>query len=458
MTWSSLVPAYSVGLGWCRVTSQVCLGAFLAGGVFLGHVLGDGLGDGAVEEGDPDAVQPRGEHPVDVCGGLHGEGVGLLGDPAGPPERDVQGLGAAPGVREPVDQVEGVGHQRHRRTRGDAEGEAEGFGCERGHRGVPSPPRDSSASRWPSPPQTAVPVSGVAGCRSTTGRRAGAGRRSASRRVRSLSLRAASSASGPRSSTPDRLVAGAAHGSSQAPTTDTRRGSEPLVHKGIEDNFRRTATTTVDPEQPCAERPRRVPAGPKRRVTTSLENQRPRPRRRRRVRVVGGGLDTVAAQPARPTKRAATALVSVRCVGGGLDTVAAQPARPTRVLRNLLDQRGLRNLLDQRGLRNLLDHRVRPGVRSRGSVAEDAREERALGGVLVLVAGAAVLEGHAVQRFLDVVAAAGPGGLAAAAAADWSAHVPTLGRQVREHANGPLAETRGIVGARLSYPPPSVRG
>ena len=165
VTWSSLVPAYSVGLGWCRVTSQVCLGAFLAGGVFLGHVLGDGLGDGAVEEGDPDGVQPGGEHPVDVGGGLHGQGVGLLGDPAGPPERDVQRLGAAPGVREPVDQVEGVGHQRHRRTRGDAEGEAEGFGCERGHRRGAVAAEGLVGVQVPSPPQTAVPVSGVAGCR-----------------------------------------------------------------------------------------------------------------------------------------------------------------------------------------------------------------------------------------------------------------------------------------------------
>ena len=97
--------------------------------------VGDGLGDGAVEEGDPDGGQPGGEDPVDVGGGLHRQGVGRLGDPAGPPDRDVQRLGAAPGVREPVDQVEGVGDQRHRRTRGDAEGEAEGFGCERGHRG-----------------------------------------------------------------------------------------------------------------------------------------------------------------------------------------------------------------------------------------------------------------------------------------------------------------------------------
>ena len=132
--WSSLVPAYSVGLGWCSTTSQVACDLFLAGGVLLGHVLGDGLGDGAVEEGDPDGVQPRGEDPVDVGGGLHRQGVGLLGDPAGPPDRDVQRLGAAPGVREPVDQVEGVGDQRHRGTGGDAEGEAEGFGRERGHR------------------------------------------------------------------------------------------------------------------------------------------------------------------------------------------------------------------------------------------------------------------------------------------------------------------------------------
>ena len=110
-------------------------GLFLAGGVLLGHVRRDGLGDGAVEEGDPDGGQPGGEDPVDVGGGLHRQGVGLLGDPAGPPDRDVQRLGAAPGVREPVHQVEGVGDQRHRGGGGHAEGEAEGFGCERGHRG-----------------------------------------------------------------------------------------------------------------------------------------------------------------------------------------------------------------------------------------------------------------------------------------------------------------------------------
>ena len=210
---------------------------FLAGGVLLGHVLGDGLGDGAVEEGDPHGVQPGGEHPVDVGGGLHGQGVGLLGDPAGPPDRHVQRLGAAPGVREPVDQVEGVGHQRHRGAGGDAEGEAEGFGRERGHRGVPSPPRDSSASRCGvAAPDRGAGVGG-GGVQDTP--------LVGELELVELGLAAAylgvlegtSSASGPRSSTPDRLVAAAAHGSSQAAATDTRTGSEPLVHKGIEEIF-----------------------------------------------------------------------------------------------------------------------------------------------------------------------------------------------------------------------------
>ena len=108
-------------------------GAFFPARVLLGHVLGDGVGDGPVEAGDADGVQPGGEEPVDVGGGLEVEGVGLLGDPAAPPDRHLQGLEAAPGVREPVDQVEGVGEQGLGGVGGHPEGEAEGFGCERGH-------------------------------------------------------------------------------------------------------------------------------------------------------------------------------------------------------------------------------------------------------------------------------------------------------------------------------------
>ena len=210
---------------------------FLAGGVLLGQVLGDGLGDGAVEEGDPDGVQPRGEHPVDVGGGLQGQGVGLLGDPAGPPERHLERLGAAPGVREPVDQVEGVGHQRHRGAGGDAEGEAEGFGCERGHhrRAVAAEGLVGVQVRVAAPARGAG-VGGGGVQHDTTGRRAGAGRARPGGGYLGV-LEGGEQRVGAEVVDPGPAGGCCAHGSSQAPTTDTRRGSEPLVHKGIEETL-----------------------------------------------------------------------------------------------------------------------------------------------------------------------------------------------------------------------------
>ena len=293
-----------------------------------------------------------------------GQGVGLLGDPAGPPERDVQGLGAAPGVREPVDQVEGVGHQGHRGAGGDAEGEAEGFGRERGHRGVPSPPRDSSASRC----AVAAPDGGAG---------VGGGGVQEAPLVGELELVEVGLAAayfvvaeggeqrvGSEVVDPGPAGGCCAHGSTQARATDSRRGSEPLVHKGIGDNFRRTATTTAPQacgswvgvstrllrnlldQRAAATAPQACGSwvGVSTRLLRNLLDQRASAKRRKRAGRGWGSRHGCCATCStnERVKR------SLRVLGSR--PVAAQPARPTSVLlRNLLDQRRLlRNLLDQR--------------------------------------------------------------------------------------------------------------
>ena len=185
----------------------------------------------------------------------------LLGDPAGPPDRDVQRLGAAPGVREPVDQVEGVGDQGHRGGGGHAEGEAEGFGRERRHRGGAV-----TAERLVGVQVAVAAPDGGAGV--------GGGGVQDAPLVGELELvelgfaggvpfvvaQGGEQRVGSEVVDPGPVAGCAAHGSSQARATDTRRGSEPLVHKGIEEVFSAYRNHRVDPKPPCAARPRRVPA------------------------------------------------------------------------------------------------------------------------------------------------------------------------------------------------------
>ena len=322
---SSLVPAYSVGLGWCRVTSQVCLRPFLAGGVLLGHVLGDGVGDGAVEEGDPDGVQPRGEDPVDVGGGLHGRGRGSSGRPGGPARPAPPGSGR--GAR--CAGAGGPGRGRRRagswRCRWRRRGRGRGVrvrtrppaGCPRrrgtrrrpGRRRRPRPRR--RCRRW-------------RGAGRTTGRRAGAGRGRLRGGRRSLSRRAASSASGPRSSTPDRLVAVLLMGLLKHSPPTLEGAQNPLSTRG--------SKKFLGVPQPQRSTPNhRAPNGsdecqlePKRRVTTSLENQ---------------DLDHDDAAAC-----GAWVVVSTRLLRNLLDQRrSARPARPhlrPRTGRNLLDHEG----------------------------------------------------------------------------------------------------------------------
>ena len=252
-------------------------------------------------------------------GGLHVEGVGLLGDPAGPPDRDVEGLDAAPGVREPVDQVEGVGEQGLGGVGGDTEGEAEGFGCERGDQ------RGALAAERLVGVQVAVAApdrdAGVGG-----------GGVQDAPLVGELELAEVGFAADPfvvadggeqrvGSEVVDPGPAGGWCCSWVYSSTRHRQstGSQnPLSTRGLKKfstyrNHKRSTGNT-----PCAERRRRVPAEPKRRVTTSLENQRPGPPATRTMRWV---------------------VVS------------------TRLLRNLLDQRGLRLCINHRGRRGDLVHK-----------------------------------------------------------------------------------------------------
>ena len=254
VTCSSLVPAYSVGFGWCRVTSQVCRACSSRVACSSGMCFAMAWAMVRSRRVTP-TVGSRGARTRSTWAAAFTDRAWvLLGDPAGPPDRDVQRLGAAPGVREPVDQVEGVGDQGHRGGGGDAEGEAEGFGCERGHRGGAV-----TAERLVGVQVAVAAPGGGAGV--------GGGGVQDAPLVGELELVEVGLAAGSfvvaqggeqrvgsEVVDPGPVAGCAAHGSSQARATDTRRGSEPLVHKGIRGVFWRTATTAVDPEPPCAAR------------------------------------------------------------------------------------------------------------------------------------------------------------------------------------------------------------
>ena len=71
--------------------------------LFFGVVLGDGQGDQPVgDDGAEAAVGAGGEPLVDPAGADQGQGVGLLGDPAGLPGRHLQAVDAFPEQGEAV--------------------------------------------------------------------------------------------------------------------------------------------------------------------------------------------------------------------------------------------------------------------------------------------------------------------------------------------------------------------
>ena len=91
----------------------------------VGHEPGDGLGDQPVERGGADLVRERARPGRRRSRGLPGEPEGGLGDPAGPPRREVPGLDAGPVPGQPVLQLERVGDQDAAGVGGDTEGEGE---------------------------------------------------------------------------------------------------------------------------------------------------------------------------------------------------------------------------------------------------------------------------------------------------------------------------------------------
>ena len=142
------------------------------GGLFLLGLLlrcepRGGERDQSLDGGEPEPVDPGGELLIHPPRALEGQGAGVGGDAAGLPRRHRQVLDERPEPGQPVPQVEGVGHQRHRRLGGDTHRGAQLLRHERATAGVPSPPKDASQSHSPgnpASPQVAVPDSSVAGC------------------------------------------------------------------------------------------------------------------------------------------------------------------------------------------------------------------------------------------------------------------------------------------------------
>ena len=90
----------------------------------LGHEPADRLRDEPVELGGADLVRDVGDVEVDVRGGLHRQGDGFAGDPAGPPGGQVALGHPGPDAAEPVPEFDGLaevglaglgGHARSRR-------------------------------------------------------------------------------------------------------------------------------------------------------------------------------------------------------------------------------------------------------------------------------------------------------------------------------------------------------
>ena len=153
-------------------------GLFLRG-LLLGREPGGGEGDEPLDGGEPEPVDPAGELLVDPPGGLERQGAGVGGDPAGLPGRHLAGLDLRAQQREPVPQVEGVRHQRHRGLGGDPHRRTELLGHERAPPPGSRPRRGRRRSRdspgRPASPQVAVPGLGRGRVHArTTGRRAAA--------------------------------------------------------------------------------------------------------------------------------------------------------------------------------------------------------------------------------------------------------------------------------------------
>jgi hypothetical protein len=129
------------------------LGLGLRGGVEQGR----GLGDQPLDPRRAARVGDRGELRVDVRRRLSGQAMGQGGDPARPPRRDPQLVDPGLDPREPVAQVQAVGHQLHRGPRRDAEA-----GVQRLHAPGPDQRRPVSADGLLGVPQVGVgPVRGL---------------------------------------------------------------------------------------------------------------------------------------------------------------------------------------------------------------------------------------------------------------------------------------------------------
>ena len=111
-------------------------GLFLLG-LLLGREPGGSESDQPLDGRDPEAVDAGGELLVDPAGCLVGQGVGGLGDLAGLVGRHFEGLDLGAQEREPVPEVEGVGHQAHRRLGRDTHRGTELLRHERRHRRGP---------------------------------------------------------------------------------------------------------------------------------------------------------------------------------------------------------------------------------------------------------------------------------------------------------------------------------
>ena len=169
----------------------------------------------------------------------------------GAPGGHVEGLDAAPGLREAVDQVEGVSHKCHRRRRGDTQGQAERFGCEGGNpRGALTAQRLVGLEvRVPAPgSDSGVGGGGVQDAPLVGEHQLVAGRfpfapvgvgEGGEQRVGSEVV------------DPGRGVGCLTHGSTQALPTDIERGLRSPCPQGIdEDSW--TVTTAVDRREPQA--------------------------------------------------------------------------------------------------------------------------------------------------------------------------------------------------------------
>ena len=166
VTWSSLVPAYSVGFGWCRVTSQVAFERSSRVACSSGMCLAMAWATVRSRRVTP-RVCSRGARTRSTWAAAFTVRAWVFWA-----TRRARQIGrSSVWARRQVcgsrwTRSRASADQRHRRARWGPRGRGRGVRARtRPPSGVPSPPRDSSVSRSPSPPQAATPVSGVAGCR-----------------------------------------------------------------------------------------------------------------------------------------------------------------------------------------------------------------------------------------------------------------------------------------------------